>query len=245
MPFRVIILLAVLLLAACTSAPPEPPPDPVALLAQATDNVLAVNSLKMLVERTGADYILRTDLGDALFNRMEAQYVAPDIMQARARIAIRRIPAEVEIFARDADQWWRLTGTPWQNMIFLPGFNPRELLQLEDRGLRAAFRALDDVTFVEETTIEDGTPVWHLRATAEGEEVSWLMLYLVIIEGATTVDVYIARETRLPAKLVVTHTDNADDPAGPTTWTLEFYDYNSEVQLDLPEGVALPTEAAS
>jgi hypothetical protein len=204
-------------------------------LKQATDNILAVNTLKIIVDRTGADYILTTDIGSAVFNRMEAQYVAPNLMQAKAKVTLKQLPVEIEIYARDDDQWWRIVGTNWARQTFLPGFNPRSLLTQQDRGLRAAFASLENVTYAGEEQLDDGTPVYHLTATADGDKISWMMLYLVQISGKTTIDVYIDKDKKLPQKLTVVQPDTATDNVKPTTWDMEFYDFNVDSSLTPPQ----------
>jgi hypothetical protein len=232
----VIVVIVILGMSGCTgsSATNEPPPDPAALLKQATENILAVDALKIIVDRTGVDYILSTDIGSAIFNRMEAQYVAPNLMQAKAKVTLATLPVEIEIFARDDDQWWRLIGTKWAKQTFLPGFNPRALLTQEDRGLRAAFASLENVVLVKDTILDDGTPVYHLTATADGDKISWMMLYLVQISGRTTIDVYIDKDKKLPQKLVVVQPETATDTLEPTTWDMEFYDFDTAVNLQPP-----------
>lgn len=235
--FIVVMMVAVLCASACsTQTATEAPPDPAQLLQEATENVLGVNTLRMTVERTGMDYVLTTDIGAATFNRMEAQYQSPDTLQATAKVTLLGLPVEIEIFAKDEDQWWRLAGTGWQNMIFLPGFNPRALLQEQDRGLRAAFGALENVQLDGETQLEDGTAAYHLTATADGAEISWLMVYLVEISGSTTIDAYIDKAQRLPVKLTVTEPETAADKAGARVWTMEFYDFNAAANLTPPDG---------
>jgi hypothetical protein len=223
----------------------EPPPDPAQLLNQATDNILAVNTLKIIVERTGADYVLKTDIGSATFNRMEAQYVAPNLMQAKAKVTLHQLPVEIEIFARDDDQWWRVTGTNWARQTFLPGFNPRALLTQQDRGLRAAFGSLENVTYVGDEQLDDGTPVYHLTATADGDKISWMMLYLVQISGKTTIDVYIDKDKKLPQKLIVVQPDTATDKVKATTWDMEFYDFNAAPKLTPPSDIDATPESTA
>lgn len=244
--FMVLMIAAILCASACSSqTATEAPPEAAQLLQQATDNVLAVNTLRMTVERTGMDYILKTDIGAASFNRMEAQYQSPDTLQAKAKVALLGLPVEIEIFAKNEDQWWRLAGTSWQNMIFLPGFNPRALLQEQDRGLRAAFGALKNVQLAGETQLEDGTAAYHLTATADGAEISWMMLYLVEIAGSTTIDAYIDKAQRLPAKLTVTEPETAADPAGARVWTMEFYDFDAATNLIPPPTSLAGVEATA
>lgn len=245
--FITISCIVILTLSGCTGASiaNQPPPDPAQLLKQATDNILAVNTLKIIVDRTGVDYILKTDIGSAIFNRMEAQYVAPNLMQAKAKVNLHQLPVQIEIFAQDDDQWWRLVGTNWSKQTFLPGFNPRALLTQEDRGLRAAFASLENVKYVGEEQLDDGTPVYHLTATADGDKISWMMLYLVQISGKTSIDVYIDKDKKLPQKLVVVQPDTATDKLKPTTWDMEFYDFNVASNLTRPIGSEATPEATA
>ena len=241
------ICIVILAITGCSAAPAtnEPPPDSAQLLKQATDNILAVNALKIIVDRTGADYVLKTDIGSAIFNRMEAQYVAPNLMQAKAKVTLHRLPVEIEIFARDDDQWWRIVGTNWARQTFLPGFNPRTLLTMQDRGLRAAFGSLENVKYVGDEQLDDGTPVYHLTATADGDKISWMMLYLVQISGATTIDVYIDKDKKLPQKLIVVQPDTATDKVKATTWDMEFYDFNGASNLTPPSDIDATPESTA
>lgn len=234
MPRIVILILLMVVVGCTTNTTPEPPANPDQLLQEAANNILGINSLKMLVERTGADYILKTDIGDAIFQRIEVQYVAPGTVQARAKVTLAGLPAEIEIFAKDEEQWWRPVGLAWQKMIFLPGFNPRALLQEEDRGLRAAIRAMKDATLNGETQLEDGTPVYELAASADGDEVSWLMLYVIQITGQVKVNMFIDKTNRMPQKFVIVQPETATQTEGPTTWTIEIYDFNAEPSLTPP-----------
>ncbi|MBI1279675.1 MAG: LppX_LprAFG lipoprotein [Anaerolineaceae bacterium] len=242
------VILGILAMSGCSpaaTATNEPPPDAAELLKQATENILAVNALKIIVDRTGADYVLKTDIGSAIFNRMEAQYVAPNLMQAKAKVTLKQLPVEIEIFARDDDQWWRIVGTNWAKQTFLPGFNPRSLLTQQDRGLRAAFASLENVAYVGDEQLDDGTPVYHLSATADGDKISWMMLYLVQISGQTQIDVYVDKDKKLPQKLTVVQPDTATDKIKPTTWDMEFYDFNVDSNLTPPQGSEATAESTA
>lgn len=246
--FVLTVTIVILAISGCsgnTQATMEPTPDAPQLLQQATDNILAVNALKIIVDRTGADYVLKTDIGSATFNRMEAQYVAPNLMQAKAKVTLKSLPVEIEIFARDDDQWWRIVGTNWAKQTFLLGFNPRSLLTQQDRGLRAAFASLENVTFAGDEQLDDGTPAYHLTATADGDKISWMMLYLVQISGQTKIDVYIDKDKKLPQKLTVVQPDTATDKVKATTWDMEFYDFNAASSLTPPAGSEATPESTA
>lgn len=236
------LLIGLLLLGGCGgAATPEPPPDPNQLLTQATTNILGSETLQILLDRSGADYAIQTELGSAVINRLEAQYRAPETIRALARVMLGRLTTDIEVFARDEDQWWRVAGTPWQNIPFLPGFNPRALLQEEDRGLQAALRALKNVRYLGESTLEDGSTTYHLTSEADGAEVSWMLLYIVQITGRVTVDVFIDKALILPIKFVIVQPETATDQVGPTTWNIELFDFNEPLNLVDPSGA--PTAA--
>lgn len=244
MPRLLIALCLVILIAGCSGAQTEAPPDPAALMTQATSNVMQIGALRMIVERTGADYVMQTDIGNAIFNRIEAQYVAPNKIQATANVTLNGLPVEIEIFARDDDQWWRVIGTPWLKTTFLQGFNPRSLMQDEDRGLRAALKALENIQFIGNEQMEDGTAVYHLRSTADGAVVSWLMLYLVQMTGQVEVNAYIDQAQTLPAKFIIVQPETATESEEATIWTMELYDFNANIQLDEPQTAATATPAS-
>lgn len=236
------LFIGLLFLGGCGGATtPEPPPDPNQLLTQATTNILGTDTLQIVLDRSGADYAIQTDLGSAVINRLEAQYLAPETIRALARVMLGRLTTDIEVFARADDQWWRVAGTPWQNIPFLPGFNPRALLQEEDRGLQAALRALRNIQYAGESTLEDGSTAYHLTSEADGAEVSWMLLYIVQITGRVTVDVFIDKALILPVKFIIVQPETATGQVGPTTWNIELYDFNKPLQLNEPAPAPTPT----
>ncbi|MBL8160991.1 MAG: LppX_LprAFG lipoprotein [Anaerolineae bacterium] len=238
------LILIVLVAAGCnaggTSPTPEPTPSPADLLLQASSNTRAASTLRVSVDRAGAEYFFETDFGVVLFNSLKGQYVAPDVIQASARVLLGNLPLDVDIFARGADQWIRgvFTNMEWQNAILAEGFDPQTLIATEDSGLQAALKSLRNLSFVGETALEDGTAAYHLSSVANGEDVSALIVNIVQMTGEVTVDVFIDRERLLPLKFVIVQPPTGAQTAtpGPTTWTIEFYDFDADPELNGPEG---------
>jgi hypothetical protein len=201
----------------------------------------------MSVELAGADYFIETDFGEVAFRRAVAQYVAPDMMQATVRVLLGSVPLDVDVFSRGENQWFRAgvwTAGEWVNATFAPGFNPEALIAQES-GFQAAINALIDLQMAGPEELEDGTPVHHLRAVADGEDVSALMVGLIYATGSVNVDVYIHRNEVYPVRFVIVQPDTAtEEQPDPTTWTVDVYDLNAEAEIDDPEAddVATPTE---
>lgn len=239
------VIFIVLLAAGCdgsagsSSAPPTLAPAD--LLAQAGSNMRAASTLRVAVDRAGGDYFFETDFGVVLFNALRGQYVAPDVIQASARVLLGKLPLDVDIFARGADQWIRgvFTNMEWQRAILAEGFDPQTLIADADSGLQAALKALRNVTLVGETTLEDGTAAYHLSSAADGANVSALIVNIVQMSGEVTVDVFIDRARLLPLRFVIVQPPAGEQTTGtpgPTTWTIEFYDFDAEPELTGPEG---------
>jgi len=232
-----ILVVALAALSSCSGAPTEAPPDPLQLLSQAAANIRATQSFRMDVDRTGANYFIQTDFGDVAFRRATAQYVAPDVMQATVRVLAAGIPLDVDVFSRGENQWFRgvWTNNIWVNAVFAPGFNPEKLIA-QETGFQAALNSLLDLQLVGSEELEDGTPVYHLRAVARGEDVSALMVGLIYATGNVNVDVYIHRDGVYPVRFVIVQPDTVTDTEpDPTTWTVDVYDLNVTPEIDDPE----------
>lgn len=246
------IVLTLLLLTGCQSETTPPPTDPLELVTESARLIRERSSFQMIVEQTGAPYYILTDLGELVFRRANAQYVAPDVMQAEVRLlAIGGIPAEVDVFSKGDEQFYRnqiLTANQWINAEFAPGFNPQRLIS-EETGFQTALTALIDLEFVDMVTLESGVEAHHLQATARGEDVGALLAGLVYDLGEIVdVDVYIDKATGYPVRFIIVQPDTeTEDEPEPTTWTVDVFDFDDRPEIDPPPGieVELPVEAGS
>jgi hypothetical protein len=148
------------------------------------------------------------------------------------------VTLDVDVFSRGEKQWFRAgvwTNGEWVNATFAPGFNPESLIAQES-GFQAALNALIDLEMVGTEELEDGTPVYHLRAVADGEDVSALMVGLITATGNVNVDVYIHQTETYPVRFIIIQPDTVtEDEPDPTTWTVDVYDLNAAAEIDDPE----------
>jgi hypothetical protein len=240
----VVVIAAGIFLAQPGAAPATPaPPEPKTLLANVIENLRLTKSFKLLIEQTGAPYNFMITLDEgassvsAVMQRAEGQFVNPNILYADTRLKVSALPAMgVEIFARGEDQWFRLGGSAWINYPVAEGFDPGRLIE-ENSGFSQALTQLDRLEFITNTTLDDGTPVYHLRGIAKGQVINDLMFGLLQVwMDNITVDVYIDQATVLPALLVMTLPDTAtEDVPENTQWTIEVYDVNAESQIVYPD----------
>jgi len=230
-------LLLLSLVACSNNAAEDTPVDPIDLVTTASENIRETESFRMEVERTGASYFVETDLGLVDFRRAVAQYVAPNMLQATVRLIAAGLPADVDIFSRGDEQWYRhavLTANRWFNAPFAEGFNPESLIA-EDTGFQMALNSLIDLSFVGREELEDGTAVYHIAGIADGADISALLANLVVASGEVLVDVFIDRNTLLPSRFIIVQPDTVtDEDPDPTTWTVDVYDINSEPEIEIP-----------
>ncbi|HEX2621721.1 MAG TPA: LppX_LprAFG lipoprotein [Phototrophicaceae bacterium] len=224
----------------------DPTPEPLALITEAASKIRASKTFRLYVEQTGATYHFqvyldeaRTKLVNAEFEFARAQYVADDTLQANARILIDtglgQLAQDVTIFSQGTDQWYRLASLPWIKGDFAPGFNPATLIA-DDSGFQAALTALTDLQFVEEKTLEDGTPTYHFKGNANGPAIKGLVVGLINFAEVVPVDVFVNRDDHYPVRLILTQPETVTEIEKiPTTWTIDVYDVDEPSELTPPD----------
>jgi hypothetical protein len=239
-----LLLLVITLITGCTggAATPEPLPDTLEVLTKAATNIRAAKTFRMVVDRTGAEYRINTDLGTAVFKRGEVAYVAPETLQAKVRVLAASIPLDLDFFFKADKQWLRgiWTNNAWVSINFAPGFNPQALIA-EQTGFQAALKSLRDIKMVGRENLIDGTPVYHIAATATGEAVSAFMAGLINVEGDVTADVYVDQKSFMPLRFVIVQTKAQWEPGQtPTTWNIDVFDFDKAVGVNDPEATHEP-----
>lgn len=237
-------LLALIVVGAgCGGAPaasPTPTPDPLALVTQTASSIRDAASFRLDVSQTGPDYSIGTVYAPVIFRRASAQYIAPGMMQASVRVLAAGLPIDVDVFARGPQQCYRAiwTGNSWVNEPFAPGFDPQSLIA-EETGFQAALNALVDVRFVGEETLENGARVLHVSGSADGSQVTALMVGLIAPQGTVGVDLFTDAQTGYPARFTLTET--VVDEFGvrqpePRVWTIDVSDVNAASTLPDTDG---------
>jgi hypothetical protein len=234
-----LLILASLILIGCNATPAaETPLNPRDLLDQSVVNLRAVQTFRLIIERGGADYFFQSELGDVAFDRAEGQYVSPDTIGAKVKILLGNLPVEADVYAKGEDQSVRgiWTSMQWQTSVFAPGFDPSKLVSQDGSGLETAMAALVEPQLIGEETLEDGAAVYHISATANGADVSALVVNLIQMTGTVNVDIYLSKDSGLPLRFSLVQPDTVTDAEpDPTTWTIDLYDFDAAAEVELPE----------
>lgn len=239
----ILIMIAVLLLTGCDPTPtPEPDyPDPHQLVQDAVQATRKADTFKLIIERGGAPvYIDETQAIE--FLRAQGHFVLPDQVQVSVKIKLAGVVGQAELIASGLNQYLShttLTGGMWHKFTFLPGFDPENMLA-ENGGLD---RALSSVKELELIGVEqkDGKETYHVRGTGVGEDVAAFTLGLVSNHDVE-VDAWIDTETKRVVHLRVVEI-NRPLPEGetePPVWTVELYDYNTDLTVEIPEDAVEP-----
>ena len=238
-----LLIAFTLILAGCNSAGTQAPTaDANQILRDAVVKIRGAQSFRMLVEQVGADFVFSLVMdasgtaATAVMERAEAQFVPPDEVFAKVKLTIGILTTDVEIYAKDEDQWLRIAPAPWLHIAFAEGFNPGDLVA-EGSGFDKALSALQELNYVGEESLVDGTPTYHVTGRAGGEIVKDLLVGLVETAKDVKVDAYIHRETGYPALVVVT-IPNSGTESQPedTAWRVELYDFDAAVDFQAPQG---------
>ncbi len=244
-----LILISLILIGCSSGQSTEQVVDARSLLDQAVINLQPKQTFRLIIDRTGAEYTFQTDLGPVGFERAEGQYLAPGTIGAKVKVVLGKLPVEADVYAEGTNQWVRgiWTNMQWANSVIVEGFDPSKIISAGGGGLKTAMDALVDPKLVGEELLEDGTSVYHISATADGADVSALVVNLIQMTGTVKVDVYIDQKTELPLRFVIVQPDTVtDDQPDPTTWTIDLYDFDAAAELEVPPELlaASTTEAA-
>jgi hypothetical protein len=252
-----VFILIALLAAACSPTPPAAetptPINPLDLVTEAAGNIRSASTFRISVNESGPDYTIYTEYAPVFFRRATAQYVAPGVMQARVRVVAAGIPIDIDIFSQGATQFYRAiwTGSQWVQQAFAQDFNPETLIA-ENTGFESALKALIDLSYIGEATLENGAQTYQLAATANGPDVAALLGGLIEPVGVVEVGVYVDKTTRQPARFIITEhnspyavTPEAGQEAQPVVWTIDIYDINAPSEVTPPESLTATVEATA
>ncbi|MFN3372470.1 MAG: LppX_LprAFG lipoprotein [Chloroflexus sp.] len=232
--WRWLIASLVLWLVGCggVAAPPTPTPtpDPRALasaIGQATQNSQSVHFRITLIGKPVA-----LDAGGVTtLNSIEGDLRRPDAVLSVLNITLGNAIGEIRTVSLAGKQYTTNPITR-QWMCLQPGstFDPAVLFA-PNIGIEALLaNQFADVTLV---GIEDlnGRPHYHLRGTLPAEQLRAISLNL-LGAGPVTADLWADQATMRASRVVLV--DTATDAANPSTWTLEFSEYDKTVDVREP-----------
>jgi hypothetical protein len=236
------VLTLVVLLAACTAQSTQTAlPDATTLLKKAADEFQNVKSFKVKLQVTGApSYVDPPTVPGGggrtiAFVSADGYYVAPDKVSATVVATIFGIPAKVDVIAVGDQQWMRnkiLTAGQWVESIFSPGFNAQTYIS-SDTGIQAALKAFKEVK-VSGIENVDGVQMYHITGKASSGDISGLTFGL-IYGSDVLIDVYIPVDTERADRIIIVQPETVSDKyPEPTTWTMEMFDYDADLNITMP-----------
>ena len=227
-----ILLLICLTLVACKQPAPETlPPDEI--VSRSVERMKNLDSFHFVIDRSGAPAYL--DTAETLsFSRAEGDFVAPDRATADIRVIVPGLVAEVSIVGI-GDSYWEtnLLSGQWQELPAGAGFNPAVLFD-PVIGFQPVLESdLSDLHLVGIEELEElpGQKLYYLTGRMAGEHI-YSMSYEMIGPQAMNVQLWIAPETFELYRAIIT--EPTADPADPSIWQLDFWDFNTPVTIEPP-----------
>ncbi|MCU0486985.1 MAG: LppX_LprAFG lipoprotein, partial [Anaerolineales bacterium] len=200
---------------------------------RSTARMKGMDSFHFVIDRSGAPAYLDTD-ETLSFARAEGDFVAPDQARAEIRIIAPGLVAEIRIVAL-GDSYWEtnLLSGEWQALPSGTGFNPAILFDPQV-GLQPVLDS--DLTNlelrgVEELTELPGVQLYALTGRLDGQRI-YQMSYAMIGPETMDVQLWIAPETFELYRVLIT--EPSADPADPTIWQLDFWDFDLPVDITPP-----------
>lgn len=228
----IFLLLICLSLAACNQSAPEMlPPDEI--VNRSVERMTNLDSFHFVIDRSGAPAYLDTE-ETLSFSRAEGNFVAPDRANAAIRIIAPGLVAELSIVGI-GDSYWEtnLLSGQWQALPAGTGFNPAVLFD-PVIGFQPLLESdLTDLQLVGIEELEElpGQQLYYLTGRITGEHL-YAMSYEMIGPEDMNIQLWIAPETFELYRAIIT--EPTADPADPSIWQLDFWDFNTPVTIEPP-----------
>ncbi len=160
--------------------------------------------------------------------------MVPDQARAQIRIIAPGIVAEIRMVAL-GDSYWEsnLLSGEWQTLPSGTGFNPAILFDPQV-GLQPVLDSdLSNLELrgVEELTELPGVQLYALTGRLDGQRI-YQMSYAMIGPETMDVTLWIAPETFELYRVLIT--EPSADPADPTIWQLDFWDFDVPLEITPP-----------
>jgi lipoprotein LprG len=209
---------------------PTPTPTPRELAAQAGAATQASQSVHFTVTLSGKP-VSADASGLTILNSMEGDLQRPDSALAVLSITIGGAVTEIRTVAIGEQQFATNPLTrQWQCLAPGTAFNPAVLFDAS-QGIEFLLQnALEDVTLVGTADLA-GRPHHQLRGTIPGAQLQPISLNL-LGAGPVATEIFADQETMRISRIVLV--DSATDPATPSTWTIDFSDYDKSVDVREP-----------
>jgi lipoprotein LprG len=209
---------------------PTPTPTPGEISAAVGRATQASQSVHFTIALSGKPVPIDTS-GLTLITTMEGDLKRPDSVLAVLGVTIGGGVSELRTVSLAGRQYLTNPLTR-QWMCLAPGaaFDPAVLFA-PDKGIEFLLQeGFQDVTLVGTEDL-GGRPHYHLRGIMAGEQLQAISLGL-LGAGPVVVDLWADVETQRASRLVLV--DTATDATAPSTWTVDFSDYDKAVDVRAP-----------
>lgn len=228
-------LLAVAALLAACGGPaeptpvPTPTPTPREIAAQIGQATQASQSVHFAITLSGKPVLV--DGAITALNSVEGDLLRPDGVLAVLDVTIGGAVAEIRTISLEGQQYLTNPLTrQWQCLAPGTAFDPAVLFAPEVGVEHLLQEGFAEITLVGSEDL-DGRQHLHLRGSIPGEELQPISLGL-LGAGPVSVDLWADSSTMRATRIVLV--DSATDPASPSTWTMDFSDYDKAVDVRVP-----------
>jgi lipoprotein LprG len=236
MRYLFLLLLMFVVLSACSGQPaeptaiPTPTPTPQEVAASIGRATRAAQSVHFTITLTGKP--VKADSGGLFtLNSVEGDLKRPDGVLAVLQVTGLAGVAEIRSVSLAGQQY--LTNPITRAWTCLPPGAALDPVVLFDETKGVEYLLEQELTDVSLVGIEDlnGSPHYHLKASLPAEPLQAISLGL-LGAGPVSLDIWAEQGSLRASKIVLV--DTASDPAEPSTWTMEFSDYDKTVEVRAP-----------
>jgi lipoprotein LprG len=230
--YLLLLVSSTISLSSCKkSAPPSLPPTEI--ITKAIERLKGTTGFHFTIDRTGALAYIDKDNTLAV-NRIDGDFVPPDKVKGKIRVSASGFPAEVSIVSI-AGRFWQSNplNQTWEE--YDPGtvFNPAILFDAE-MGIQPMLESdVSELTLVGTEKLDKwpGKQLYHLSGKMKGERVSEITFGLIGPE-VMDVNIWVAPDTFEANRIqIIDPVEGSDEP---TTWTIDFLDYDQEADIQPP-----------
>lgn len=211
----------------------QPALIPDEIVARAGQAMAAVESLHFTITVEGGPAYI-DDEAKLSLRSAEGELLRPDRVRATLKVGAGGLAiVELEAVGIGAEQFLTdpVTGE-WRRMPPGWGFDPTALFDREI-GVEAAITRAQWQEETSEARLQ-GTPCYHLRGTARGEDLAPLTAWLITAEEAD-VEVWIGQEDWLVRQLRIEEPPQ-EEGGRPTIWLMQFANFDEPVTITRPGG---------
>jgi hypothetical protein len=226
------IIFSFAFLSACRTPTPVPLPAKEIIL-RSIARLEETSGFHFVIDRSGAPAFLDAESTLSL-RRMEGDFVAPDRIRATVRVIAPGFISDVQVISIGGTQWQTIPlSNEWQQLPPDWGFNPAMLFDPAiglEPILENDLEGLESLGHVELEELP-GQRLYAISGRVQGDRI-YEITYGLIGPDMMDMTLWIFPETFELYRMVIT--ENAQAEQEKTIWTLDFWDYDQQVEIQPP-----------